>query len=67
MVALMRSVALFFRCYDVQQKAKPRGGEPFSSRHPESASPARDGRPVPGLGPSAPREFIRSPVSENGE
>ena len=53
--------------FDVPQKARPRGGEPFSSRHPESASPARDAGDAPGLRPSAPREFIRCPVSENGD
>src|SRR4030095_900375 len=52
-------------CCD-QQKARPRCGEPFSSRHPESASSAR-AFARPSLCRSAPREFIRSPVSENGE
>jgi hypothetical protein len=52
-------------CCD-QQKAKPRCGEPLSSRHPESASSAR-AVARPSLYRSAPREFIRCPVSEIGD
>ena len=52
-------------CCD-QQKARPRCGEPFSSRHPESASSVR-AFARPGLCRSAPREFIRCPVSEIGD
>jgi len=59
------SGALWFDRHD-RQKARPHCGEPFSSRHPESASSAR-AVARPSLCRSAPREFIRCPVSEIGD